>query len=140
MASDPDGDPGRLEDVRVALAERAAHQLATTENGEWIHVVDFEATDARVRVRAELSGVPLCMTYGAYDPLEADLATADGELCGKCVAELLEVRAAPVESTSDWDAVEDDGEAEDDPDDEGAGPAASDDHGASGDGGDGSTE
>lgn len=115
MASDPDGDSGRLEDVRAALAERGALQLATTENAEWIHVVDFEATDARVRVRPELHGVPLCMTYGAYQPLETDLATAEGELCGKCVAELLDVRAAPVESTSDWNAVDDPDGGDDDP-------------------------
>lgn len=131
MASDPDGDPGRLEDVRAALADREALQLAATENGEWIHVVDFEATDARVRVRPEFRGVPLCMSYGAYDPLEAELGEAEGELCGKCVAELLDVRAAPVESTSDWNAVDDTERGVDDPD-------GGDDPGASGDDGGGS--
>jgi hypothetical protein len=41
------------------------------------------------------------MTYGNYWPLEADPSDVADRLCGKCVAELLDLTAAPVESTSD---------------------------------------
>lgn len=101
MTPDRDDEVGRLPAIRAALAERGGLVLATTDNGKWVHVVDFESANARVDVRPDLEGVPLCMTYGDYQPLESDPADVVDRLCGKCVAELLDVTAAPVESTSE---------------------------------------
>jgi hypothetical protein len=101
MTADRDDEVGRLPAVRAVLTERTGLHLATTENGKWVHVVDFDAENARVSVRPDLRGVPLCMTYGNYRPLDADPSDVADRLCGKCVAELLDLTAAPVESTSD---------------------------------------